>query len=183
MAPDLLRPQQAVAYVNHGRWVADCPAPNCYNAEELNAGQFMYSCQLCYLMVPIQWPPPQTAHEIWLALAERKNKDNRNWFPEGHPLALAAGRPHGLTPRELLDETDTELARIARLAEEHEAAVAHEELARQEVERALEAKRQRNEQWAADGHPPGGPLFHPGSDKDGFPPEHTITRGPEDGAK
>lgn len=183
MAPDLVRPMQALAYVNHSRWVADCPNPQCTNADELTPGQFMFTCVVCHLLVPVQWPPPQTAHEIWLVLAERKDPENRNWFPQGHPLAIASGRPHGLTPRELADETDTEIARLARLADEHEAAAAHEAAARLEVERALEVKRQRNEKWAADGHPKGGPLFHPEADADGFPPGHAVTRGPKGGGK
>lgn len=180
--PELILPAQAVAYVNHGRWVADCPRPGCLNAEKLDPGQFMYLCDACRIAVPIQWPAPQAAHDIWEALAERPNVENRNWFPAGHPLALAAGLPNGLTAAELAGETSENLARIAAEREAHLDHMRLEGEARKVVAAALAEKAKRNAQWAAEGHDPGGPLFHPEADENGFPPEHAVTRGPGQGA-
>lgn len=182
---NLLRPALARAYVNHGRWVADCPQPYCYNAEPLQPGQWMFQCTdtACLVMSEVEWPSPMEAHNIWKALLERPNPANRNWFPAGHPLAEAAGKPHGLTAAQLAQETTENLARIAAEHETVRIAAEHEQRAAAHSSEVRAAIRERNERWADEGHEQGGPLFHPGSDENGFPPEHTITRGPKGGAK
>lgn len=94
---------QARAYINFGRWVADCPL-ECGNALALQPGQANYFCAPpggCGHMGTIEWP--DNADELWSALENRPPK-NRNWFPSGHPLALRAGCPHGQSPKDLRDE-------------------------------------------------------------------------------
>lgn len=97
----------ARAYINHGRWVADCPRDLCTYAFELAPEQATYVCRTrqgkgCGMEAPIEWPP--NADEIWAELERRPVESVRNWFPSGHPLAVAAGLPHGQTVADLAAE-------------------------------------------------------------------------------
>lgn len=98
----LIATNTAVAYVNFGRWVADCPT-SCGSAWELQPGEMIVQCSECRNIAPVQWPP--WADEIWAALMERPLPRTRNWFPKDHPLAIASGSTHGETPDELLRQT------------------------------------------------------------------------------
>jgi hypothetical protein len=98
----LYTPAQARAYVNHGRWIADCPV-ECGSALSLDPKQVTYHCPECKWMGQIEWP--DNADEIWETLQERRIPRTRNWFPSGHVLALRSGSPHGQTVKELLEET------------------------------------------------------------------------------
>ena len=102
-APGQLAVDPVRAYVNHGRWVADCIRPYCGGAELLRPRQTVLQCGNCQLVAPVEWPPD--AAEIWQALTERPVPQTRNWFPGGHPLAVRYGVPHGQTPTELYAET------------------------------------------------------------------------------
>lgn len=93
----------ARAYVNFGRWIADCPM-RCGSAIQLQGGQDVFHCPECTYLASVEWPT--NADEIWQALGERPAKRNRNWFPENHELALRSGSPHGQTVAELRDETE-----------------------------------------------------------------------------
>lgn len=93
--------RNARAYINYGRWIADCPT-GCKSAEQLEAHQSLFCCHECKAMAPVEWPP--NPEELWEALADRP-KGNRNWFPADHELALAFGAPHGQTPTQLREET------------------------------------------------------------------------------
>jgi hypothetical protein len=93
---------KARAYVNFGRWIADCPY-DCGSALQLQPGQAQYQCVECRLFSSVEWP--DNPDEIWEALNERPAPKNRNWFPEGHTLALRCGAPHGQSAKELRDET------------------------------------------------------------------------------
>lgn len=100
------------AYVNHGRWVADCPRPYCGNALKLTPNQAVFECSGssgCGMVASINWPPD--AQAIWDALMQRPVPATRNWIPSGHPYA-AMGYPADQTPRELLDE-QAEMERLA----------------------------------------------------------------------
>ena len=105
----------ARAYFNHGRWVADCPREFCTYAFELEPGQETYLCRTrprrpgaapggCGAEAPIEWPAD--AEEIQRALELRPVESTRNWLPAGHPLAVAAGVPHGQTVADLLAENE-----------------------------------------------------------------------------
>lgn len=94
----------ALAYVNFGRWIADCPL-GCGHAVALEGGQTTFYCTPpsgCGHIGTVVWPG--NAQEIWEVLGERPMPKTRNWFPEDHPLALMAGCPHGQSVQELRDE-------------------------------------------------------------------------------
>lgn len=92
---------KARAYVNHGRWIAECPY-ECGSAVVLQPGEAAFHCSECLSISPVEWP--LNAQDIWDALAERRLPRTRNWFPPSHDLALRAGLPHGQTPDELRTE-------------------------------------------------------------------------------
>ena len=95
---------RARAYVNHGRWIADCPRPYGGNAEALDPRQGAFHCSNCRLLVSIEWPTDPD--ELWDVLAKRPVPQTRNWFPPGHELALRSGCPHGQTVADLEAEND-----------------------------------------------------------------------------
>lgn len=96
----------ARAIVNHGRWIAECPDPNCYNAMALEPKEATFHCGGlggCRLIAPLEWPA--NADEIWEALAERPDPRTRNWAPTGHRQAIVDGLPEGQSVNELRSET------------------------------------------------------------------------------
>jgi hypothetical protein len=72
------------AYVNHGRWVADCPSEGCGGALEL-AQLASFLCPAClnagsgHQWQPVRWPPEQP--DIEAVLGVRPLLSNRNWRP------------------------------------------------------------------------------------------------------
>lgn len=93
---------RARAYINFGRWVADCPS-DCGSALQLQPGQTLFPCEECRRFAEIDWPDDPDG--LWEALQRRPAPRNRNWFPSGHVLALKAGLPHGQSVQDLIDET------------------------------------------------------------------------------
>lgn len=102
----LLTPAQARAYVNYGRWIADCPA-GCGSALALSERQATFHCVECQTVASVDWPKNST--EIWEALQERPARRYQNWFPSNHDLALKSGCPHGQSVKDLRDETKENL--------------------------------------------------------------------------
>jgi hypothetical protein len=103
----------ALAYVNHGRWIADCPRPYCNNAFGLEPRQPIFRCAGmggCQVVASIQWP--SDADEIIEALSKRPVPGTRNWFPHGHDLAVRFGYPMGQSPKDLIEEQE-EMERLA----------------------------------------------------------------------
>lgn len=103
--------EPAYAYVNHGRWVADCPA-GCGSALNLRPRETTYVCAVfdggqmvagCGACSAVAWPAG--AVWIWDALLRRPNPLTRNWAPAGHRQALATGFPQGQTVADLIAET------------------------------------------------------------------------------
>lgn len=70
----------------------------------------MFQCAECHHITSVDWPV--NAPDIWEALELRPHKQNRNWFPTNHDLALKAGTPHGQSVAELNDETQEFLGRM-----------------------------------------------------------------------
>lgn len=62
------------AYVNHGRWVADCPA--CNSAAVVTVESPYFRCG-CGLRAGVQFPPEREAIED--VLGRRPMAENRNW--------------------------------------------------------------------------------------------------------
>jgi hypothetical protein len=97
---------RAYAYVNNGRWVADCPRPHCNNAVTVEPTQSTFYCAGrggCQLVAPLAWP--LDVKEIWSALMARPVPATRNWAPAGHRQAIVTGHPDGQTAADLRDET------------------------------------------------------------------------------
>ena len=97
----LLTPVTALAYVNHGRWIAECPH-ECGAARQLQPHDTLFQCTECLSILPITWP--SDADGIWEALQERKIPRTRNWFPAGHPIAERIGAPVDQTADDLRKE-------------------------------------------------------------------------------
>lgn len=82
----------AVAYVNHGRWVADCPLPGCDGAEFVSLRNPVFFCCECrnqvtaHLPIPVQLPSPELRAEVERCLVARPVPATRNWLP-GEPVA------------------------------------------------------------------------------------------------
>lgn len=97
----LILPPTVRVYVNHSRWIAECPY-GCGAALALTGRETTFHCTECQSILIIEWP--DNADEIWEALMERKFPRFRNWFPKDHEMAIKCGLPHGQTPKELRDE-------------------------------------------------------------------------------
>lgn len=80
------------AYVNWGRLVADCAQPGCSDAVQLQPGQ---QAMFCVHGHPSAVEFDDALPAVMAALGERAEERRRNWFPRGHPLAVATGQPHG----------------------------------------------------------------------------------------
>lgn len=115
------RPIVARAYVYNGEWVADCPRPGtqadkagCANVEFLYRQSRMngprdtelpfFTCSYCGMQSKIVWP--RRREEIMMALVVRPVPNNRNWYPEDHPVAVRFRIPHGQTVAQLLEENE-----------------------------------------------------------------------------
>lgn len=66
------------AYVNHGRWVADCGRRPCPEAHRVKPGDG-FECRNCGWFGPVEFPDDQK--DIELVLAKRPVPESRNWWP------------------------------------------------------------------------------------------------------
>lgn len=94
---------EAVAYVNRGRWVADCPFGRCGSAQVVSPADPRYFCPTCLnansgAFAPVVFPPAKKLAAIELALSKRPDPANRNWWPHE-------------SVRQLRDENDLRLGR------------------------------------------------------------------------
>jgi hypothetical protein len=99
---------RALAYLNFGRWVVDCPEPTCADAravydEKTGARHTEDVCANGHAF-QIEMPPPQEEARIVAAVAGREERD-KGWFPKGHGWSTAAGYPTGQTAADLTAET------------------------------------------------------------------------------
>jgi hypothetical protein len=89
---DLTLPAKGVApkaatrgRVNAGRWIADCPDPNCNGAEYVNLDDPVFFCCECrnaradHRLINIRLPDPDTIAAIDAALMARPVPATRNW--------------------------------------------------------------------------------------------------------
>lgn len=90
------------AYINHGRWVADCGNPHCHNARALAYGQ-NFLCvddvhgDACGFAFDVRWPAPEEATRICAILAYRPDRSTRNWLPgESATVLLIENLAHGI---------------------------------------------------------------------------------------
>lgn len=94
---------KTLAYLNWGRWVADCPVLGCTSAVGLDHRQTMAHCAECHQVATVEWPDnvPDLERVLW----QRPEPGNRNWFPADHPMAIRGGLPHGQTVADLETES------------------------------------------------------------------------------
>lgn len=78
------------AYVNHGRWVVDCP--DCRNAQLACRTDHRFMCNECgniavgKLWRPVIWPANARGIE---AMLQNRPSVNQNWYPEESKTGLA----------------------------------------------------------------------------------------------
>ncbi len=100
----LIHPHGGVinAYINHGKWVADCGNPHCHNARALDYGQDFICIDevhgdACGFAFDVAWPPPEEATRICAVLAYRPDRATRNWRPdETVTMLLIENMAHGI---------------------------------------------------------------------------------------
>lgn len=100
---------QGLAYLNHGRWVVDCPAYGCTDARQVyhpvtNERQTDDVCANGHPFT-IGMPPEQLEAQIVAAVSERADAADRSWYPHGHTRALVTGQRTGQTVADLVEET------------------------------------------------------------------------------
>jgi hypothetical protein len=92
------------AYVNHSRWVADCPF--CSSAQVVTPDDRRFFCVDCgnanvrHAYVEVEWPPDDEIDEIERLLRLRPDEQNRNWYPMEPVAALRAENKTFLLSRE-----------------------------------------------------------------------------------
>lgn len=83
---DMDSKQLAYAYVNHSRWVVDCPF--CPSAQMTAPEDPRFFCVDCRMVanggkwVKVVWPSTSTKAAIERTLGLRPKTQNRNWWPE-----------------------------------------------------------------------------------------------------
>lgn len=81
---------KAIARLDWGRWLADCPSPTCTNAMVLEPGQLEFRCWFrigsgpqqyggCGTVAPIEWPADKATIDAEMA---GKAESEQNWRPE-----------------------------------------------------------------------------------------------------
>jgi len=101
----MLMTRAAQAYMNHGRWIADCPRNGCRNALALQPGQAQFHCTPCGcgVFADVEWPPDFEI--IDAVLSVRPIPETRHWAPAGHRQSIACGSPEGQTVMDLINES------------------------------------------------------------------------------
>lgn len=100
---------KALAYLNHGRWVVDCPADGCTDARAVYTVSDVQrntedTCARGHHF-EIVMPDEQTERQIVAAVSERPDDADRAWYPAGHARAIIHGLPTGQTVADLHEET------------------------------------------------------------------------------
>lgn len=78
---------RAVARVNGGRWIADCPTPDCNGAEYVSFTDPVLFCHGCrnaavdHLLIPVDVPSEKTRTQVETYLLARPVPETRNWDP------------------------------------------------------------------------------------------------------
>jgi hypothetical protein len=79
-------PTPAVAFYSWGRWVANCPNPDCSFALQLTPAQARWECsasgvpEMCGTTADVEWPTSPTTDEVTEALAGEAPQ-NQSWSP------------------------------------------------------------------------------------------------------
>ncbi|HEX2551625.1 MAG TPA: hypothetical protein VHK64_08530 [Nocardioidaceae bacterium] len=81
---------KAIARLDWGRWLADCPSPTCTNAMVLQPGQEEFRCRFlagprldqyggCGTVASIEWPDDKATVDADMA---GRAESEQNWRPE-----------------------------------------------------------------------------------------------------
>lgn len=94
-----------IPYLNHGRWVIDCPSLTCGGAERVQPWQHLIVCvcadrdfcqhgPYCGTIIQLDWPADRAAIEAVMLFRPLLN---RNWYP-GEPVEhlVEENAAHGL---------------------------------------------------------------------------------------
>jgi len=95
-----------LVYVNFGRVIVDCPS-GCGNAFMVPMGATSLECEGdagCGTAFPLSIP--SNLSDIITELNKRPNRANRNWYPEGHPVAIKASIPMDQSVTDLVQERE-----------------------------------------------------------------------------
>lgn len=71
----------AVAFLNHGRWILECPREFCTNAFLAVPGVASHTCGNCGLTFTIEHPAPELKTAVETITARRPVPATRNWYP------------------------------------------------------------------------------------------------------
>lgn len=94
-----------IPYLNHGRWVIDCPSLNCGGAEKVLPWQALAVCScgdrdfcqhgnFCGTIIGLDWPADRMKIE---AVVNQRALLHRNWYPwESVELLEEENAAHGL---------------------------------------------------------------------------------------
>lgn len=122
----------ALAYLNYGRWVADCPADGCTDARAVyptdasgvpSSKPILDQACAAGHAFRITMPPAQLEAQIVAAVADRAVDGDKAWFPPGHEWATGAGFPTGQSPADLVKEGEQVAKHRAEVAAEHKVRV------------------------------------------------------------
>jgi hypothetical protein len=81
---DLARDAAVVAFVNDGRWLAECPCGAAQLVSQSDRRYFCVDCMNQYAggrWVRVAWPDDVTVEAIEALLVRRPFPDTRNWLP------------------------------------------------------------------------------------------------------
>jgi hypothetical protein len=119
--------RKSLAYLNHNRWVCDCPESGCTDARlvyevdprtGVPTGRRL-SEDVCAKGHPFEivMPPPGFEARVTAAVADRVDDADKSWYPQGHTRAALAGLPTGQSVDDLIEE-NTEVARFRAAQDE-----------------------------------------------------------------
>ena len=72
--------KRAIPYMNAGRWVVDCPDPDCPGA---GLARHVYVCRNCNRITKVVWPTERV--EVDHLVEVRPVPDTRNWRGPWNP--------------------------------------------------------------------------------------------------
>jgi len=90
--------------IHHGMTIVHCPRGACENAQLVDPGETAFHCVNCRYVAPVEWPDDYD--RIAAELDRRPVPETRNWYPAGHPKAIAWGIPDGQSVADLRREFD-----------------------------------------------------------------------------
>jgi len=86
----------AQARINHGRWLCDCPDPDCGGSELVTMQDPVFFCLSCGNVkwggkfLQVDFPGKKLLKAILTHLSKRPKVINRNWYPHEEPADLIA---------------------------------------------------------------------------------------------